>query len=266
MKLTRMLVGIIFFVLIDKTVQADLVPVPETYGLTLAWNPSPSPEIVGCHLYYGTASGQYTNTVVVGNVTNVTISGLSAGVTYYFAITAVDASGQESDFSNEISYQKEPTQQALPAARLKILNVSDGQVVLNVTGPASHAYYIEATEDFTTWTVIGTVTVDASGSNEFVDAGAADHSQRFYRAQENPPSALTIPAAQMRMHRLPDGQQVLTVTGLPGRTYTIEATGDFMTWTDIGTVTLNASGTLDITDTDAANFPQRFYRTRDDQL
>ncbi|MGA3269169.1 MAG: hypothetical protein ABSE16_20425 [Verrucomicrobiota bacterium] len=42
----------------------------------------------------------------------------------------------------------------------------------------------------------------------------------------------------------------------------IEATQDFMTWTIISTVTVGSGGSLDFTDTNAAGFPQRFYRTQ----
>jgi hypothetical protein len=62
-----------------------------------------------------------------------------------------------------------------------------------------------------------------------------------------------------------DGQFTLNVSGTAGHTYAIEATEDLMTWTIIGTVTLDAGGSLDFTDTDAANYPQRFYRIRDNQ-
>jgi fibronectin type 3 domain-containing protein len=36
-----------------------------------------------------------------GNSTTYPITGLTKGVTYYFAVTAVDATGNESAFSNE---------------------------------------------------------------------------------------------------------------------------------------------------------------------
>jgi len=275
MELARVLAGILFCALIYNPVPAFSQPLPETYGLTLEWNPSPSPAIVGCHLYYGTVSGEYTNTVVVGNVTTVTVSGLLAGVTYYFAITAVDADGQESDFSNEISYRQEPS-----VAQLQIHSETDGQLTLTATGPAGHTYDIEATEDFVTWTVIGTETIDDSDSLEFTDIDAPNYSQRFYRLRDTQPVEPAepteptepsepepeLPGAQMQIQGVVDGQITLTVTGPAGHTYDIEATEDFVTWTVIGTATLDDSGSLEFTDTDAPNYSQRFYRMRDLQF
>jgi hypothetical protein len=68
-----------------------------------------------------------------------------------------------------------------------------------------------------------------------------------------------LPSVQIRS--VPGGQFILTVSGLTGLTYEIQATQDFMAWTAIGTVTVGAGGSLDFADTNAANFPQRFYRT-----
>ena len=51
------------------------------------------------------ASGVYTNTVSVGEVTSAAVSNLISGVTYYFAATAYDTVVLESDFSNEVAYQ-----------------------------------------------------------------------------------------------------------------------------------------------------------------
>ena len=73
-------------------------------SVTLTWNPSPDTNAVGYKIYYGGASGVYTNTVSVGSATTATISGLLAGVTYYFSATTVAASGAESPFSNEATY------------------------------------------------------------------------------------------------------------------------------------------------------------------
>ena len=66
--------------------------------VTLAWNPSTNPTVAGYNVYYGGASGIYTNVVSAGNATNITISGLVAGLTYYFAATTYSDSGVESPF------------------------------------------------------------------------------------------------------------------------------------------------------------------------
>ena len=77
-------------------------------SVTLAWDQSPSSTnyVVGSYnLYYGAASGVYTNRVSVLGVTNTTnmVTNLVRGVTYYFAATAVTTNGLESDYSNEVS-------------------------------------------------------------------------------------------------------------------------------------------------------------------
>jgi hypothetical protein len=52
-----------------------------------------------------------------------------------------------------------------------------------VTGQSDHTYGIEATQDFKTWIVIGTVTVGASGSVLFTDLNTANSPKRFYRTR-----------------------------------------------------------------------------------
>ncbi len=74
-------------------------------SVTLAWDASTDPDVVGYNLYYGGATQTYTNVVAVGSVTNATVSGLLPGAKYFFAATAIDSVGMESEFSNEISYQ-----------------------------------------------------------------------------------------------------------------------------------------------------------------
>jgi len=62
--------------------------------VTLEWDPNTEPDLAGYKLYYGTASG-YAQVIDVGNTTMYTVTNLTAGVTYYFAVTAHDASGHE---------------------------------------------------------------------------------------------------------------------------------------------------------------------------
>lgn len=70
----------------------------------LAWDPSPSPGVIGYRLYWGTQTRLYTSNLDAGLVTTATVSGLVAGTTYYFAATAYAPGGLESDFSNEVQY------------------------------------------------------------------------------------------------------------------------------------------------------------------
>src|SRR5437868_5828279 len=71
---------------------------------TLAWQPSPSSGIFAYRIYYGTSTGQYQWSLTVPNTTTAQISGLAAGVTYYFAAKAIGAGGGESPASNEVAY------------------------------------------------------------------------------------------------------------------------------------------------------------------
>ena len=82
----------------------------EAAQTTLAWTApttysdgTPVTDLAGYKLYTGNASGSYQQSVDVGNQTNYTLSSLSDGATYYFAVTAYDTSGVESAFSNEIT-------------------------------------------------------------------------------------------------------------------------------------------------------------------
>jgi hypothetical protein len=72
--------------------------------VTLAWDANTDPNLAGYKIHYGNAGGSYPTVVDVGNQTTCTIPNLSAGMTYYFAATAYDQSGQESGYSNEVVY------------------------------------------------------------------------------------------------------------------------------------------------------------------
>ncbi len=72
-------------------------------SVTLAWNASAASNLAGYKVYYGQGSGDYGAYVQTGTTT-ATVPGLIAGRTYYFAVTAYDTSGLESDYSSEISY------------------------------------------------------------------------------------------------------------------------------------------------------------------
>lgn len=69
---------------------------------TTASDGTPLTDLAGYKIYYGTSSGNYTEVIDAGNVTTRTVGRLAPG-TYYFAVTAYNGSGYESDYSNEVS-------------------------------------------------------------------------------------------------------------------------------------------------------------------
>ncbi len=81
--------------------------------ITLYWEPSPSPDVIGYKVYYqqgmpqlplsGTEADQGTSPVDVENSLMASISGLEETVVYYFSVTAYDANYNESTFSNIVS-------------------------------------------------------------------------------------------------------------------------------------------------------------------
>ena len=168
--LTMFLGGLLILAALSTTVRAG-------QSVTLAWNRSTDPTVVGYNIYYGRASGLYTNMINAGNATNATISSLIPGITDYFAVTTYNSSGVQSPFSNEVSY----TAPFLPGVQIRVTPVR--HFILTVTGPIGHTYDIQATQDFKTWTVIDTVTVGVSGSLDFIDTNTPRFSRRFYRTR-----------------------------------------------------------------------------------
>lgn len=75
-------------------------------GVILGWNRVVDDTVVGYKVYYGTESGAYTESLTLNSAvtTRKTVSDLTTGQTYYFAVKAIDADGAESDdYSEEVS-------------------------------------------------------------------------------------------------------------------------------------------------------------------
>ncbi len=77
---------------------------------TLSWNPNSESDLAGYKVYHGKISKDNSTFVNyefmddVGNVTSYIVTDLVEGEIYFFAATAYDFSGNESGYSNEVSY------------------------------------------------------------------------------------------------------------------------------------------------------------------
>src|SRR5437588_3049430 len=125
-----------FFITFTALIQLQVFAVS---SVTLAWDPSTSTNVAGYHIYYGVASRSYTNSISVDLATTATVSGLLEGVTYYFAATALDTAGLESDFSNETSYSVPNQPPTLDLLSDLIIDEDSPQQTINLTGITSGA-------------------------------------------------------------------------------------------------------------------------------
>ena len=71
-------------------------------NVTLAWDANTEPDLAGYKLFWGDATGVYTQSIDVNNVITHTVENLPDG-TYYFAVIAYDDSANESGYSNEVN-------------------------------------------------------------------------------------------------------------------------------------------------------------------
>ncbi len=79
------------------------IPTPPLGSVTLAWDKSSGTNVItNYNVYYGVASATYTNKVMAGTNLTAIVSNLVRGVTYYFAATAIDNAGLESDYSTQV--------------------------------------------------------------------------------------------------------------------------------------------------------------------
>jgi len=172
--------GVTLLALLYSPARAVALVAPLT-NVMLAWDRSPSPDVVGYRIYYGIASGSYTNSVMVGNVTNCTVSNLVNGVTYFFASKAYTASGIESSFSNEALF--------VPggAAILQLTMTANKQAVLALTGRSGRTYEIQSSTNLASWNVIGSVTVGSNGTATYTDTSVPGYSKRYYRTRDTTP-------------------------------------------------------------------------------
>jgi hypothetical protein len=111
MRMTKVcaLVGAAFLLMLGTVSQVRAAQVQ------LAWEPPTTdeegtvpPNLVGYRLYYGLydgeALGEFHAVIDIGNQPSYTVTDLTPGETYIFAVTAYDNAGNETDFSNITTY------------------------------------------------------------------------------------------------------------------------------------------------------------------
>jgi len=91
----------------------------------LTWNLNSEPDLSGYNFYYGTSSRDYGPPVSLGKVSNYSLSGFEDHK--YGALTALDTSGNESGFSEEISISIQQPISPAPDSLISNLSVASNK-------------------------------------------------------------------------------------------------------------------------------------------
>ena len=84
----------------DAVVEDYDAPDGHITDVRLAWSPNPEPNIAGYIVYYGRTSDNYSRLETVTETR--AMIGVRGSRTVYFAVTAFDTNGTESDLSEEV--------------------------------------------------------------------------------------------------------------------------------------------------------------------
>ncbi len=226
-------------------------------SVSLGWTASPSTNVTGYFLNWGLLSGQCTNQLDVGNVTNTTVSGLASNTTYYFNVVAYDAAGDQAPPSNELAYQVAAAPPPPPAVQLQPDATNPNRMWLSFQAAAGESYVIEASQDLKNWQTILTTNASAAGLISVIVSDSALYPQRFYRVGRQ--TALPL-ALKLQSGSGNGGAFAVSFLGSAGKSYAIQATQDFKQWTTVWTTNVASAGPLVYTPADLALYPRRFYR------
>jgi hypothetical protein len=136
-------------------------------GVTLAWDRSTETNVVGYIVHFGLSSRQYSSSINVADAITNAVTGLTPGTTYFFAVTAYDTFGLESEPSNEVSYSV-PTStfslKGLPASVMVNKNTS-ASIPFTVDGSTGSNMSFRVTSSNPKLLPVNRIGVQAAGTN-----------------------------------------------------------------------------------------------------
>jgi hypothetical protein len=275
--------------LLDNTPPATPTGVSVTAGqsrIWVSWQTSREPDLAGCRVYYrldasgppwdGTAAVEGLPSPVMVTRTNCLLRGLALGTNYFVAVSAVDTTGNESPLSAAIQVTTAPGPPMSPTG-LTVRFGADGTNILMWALSEDDGYNDRDVALYEVWRAVlpggeylkvGEV---AAGIGVFSDGNVVIQPGQYVSyavtavASGGASSAAALATSLVESPLLnvaavlPDGSVRLSVTGLTGLSYTVQASTNLVVWTPVTTL-VNTNGTMTVVDPAATNFNYRFYR------
>ncbi len=182
----------------------------------VSWSPNVEKDLMGYRIYYGTNGGDYTNFMDVGNVTNRTVNNLMPGTTYFFAVTAYDSAGNESEYSKEVGIELPPLDNSKP--EIVGVNIIDNKNIDLMFSESIEEIFAENKSNYTINNGIQIISVTLGPDLQTVHIHTSDHQPGIYTIRVNnikdratPPNTI-IPNSEIAYEIL--DQQPPSISGI----------------------------------------------------
>ena len=193
--------------------------------LMVVWQPVPSllAPVSDYHLFYGTESGFYSDSLSSAGDTSVVVTGLQEGQSYLFSVVSEDSTGRRSPFSEEGT----GTPLSLPLAPSGLQSESHaGDIALHwfrnreldVTG------YVVSRSLFVDSAYSDLDTLPAAGDTTYVDTTPEAHAMIYYRVSARDSDGMIGPPSDVARGRMMSHDSGIltidcTVEGIDANTY-----------------------------------------------
>jgi len=155
---------------------------PDDQSVTLTWTANTESDLAGYNIYRSTTSGSGYSRVATGVIPppeQYTDDGLINGITYYYVITAVDTSGNESPYSNEDNATPADSVAPSPPTNLHI-TAGDSTITLDWVDNTEEDLAIYTVYRSTTSGSGYTVVDSGLTSSEYTDTGLTNGTTYYY--------------------------------------------------------------------------------------
>lgn len=167
-------------------------------SVALIWYPDIDPAVAGYNVYYGLQSHNYSTLITSGTNGSITLPGLTDGATYYFAITARDATGTESTSSGEIAYTLPIIPPTIAAPPLSLTNFAEAPAVFAVTATGTAPFLFQWYRNGVALTDNGVI-AGSSTATLTLFSPLPDDAGNYTVTVSNPAGSVTSTAAVLTM-------------------------------------------------------------------